>query len=226
MTTFRQSPILNDYPVFVIRWCGRTIGVGLLMLTPLIVQAQDQALLVPDSINQTRLDGNAFQETRGVINVNMAAGDFNLQFNGTAISLTPTVRGRGVATLQSIQNIRTNGGSAPGLSTIAIRDNAFANVAGLIAINQSSGVANAQANGVAISVGPNHQAADVDLSQSVAATHVPVVGNGNRGTRSIRVEDTAFRNARGVVQVNQSAGVGNATANSFSLRLQTGWSRP
>jgi hypothetical protein len=36
------------------------------------------------------------------------------------------------------------------------------------------------------------------------------------------VADTAFRGARGIIQVNQSAGSGNATANSFAMRIMAG----
>ncbi len=182
--------------------------------------------MVPVAINHSTIERNALQDTRGVISVNMAAGDMNLQFNGQVIAVSHEVRGRGIADLRSLQNIQADRGLAGDVSVISVRENAFANATGLIAMNQASGIANAQANGISISIGVNAQAADVDLAQTVSMTGGPVGASGVRSTRSIRVDDSAFRNARGVVQVNQSAGVGNATANSFSLRLQTGGARP
>jgi hypothetical protein len=38
----------------------------------------------------------------------------------------------------------------------------------------------------------------------------------------VAIDNTAFDGARGLIQVNQSAGSGNATANSFALRVETG----
>lgn len=188
--------------------------------------AQGPFVHVPVAVNHSTVERNALQDTRGLISVNMAAGDMNLQFNGQAITLSHDIRGRGIADLRSVQNVQAERGIAGDVSVVSVRENAFANAAGLIAMNQASGIANAQANGISISIGVNAQAADVDLSQTVSLTGAPVATNGARGERAIRVDDTAFRNARGVVQVNQSAGMGNATANSFSLRLQTGGARP
>ena len=191
-----------------------------------MLQAQGPVVMVPVAINHSTVERNALQDTRGVISINMAAGDMNLQFNGQVIALSHEVRGRGLADLRSVQNIQADRGLAGDVSVISVRENAFANASGLIAMNQASGIANAQANGISISIGVNAQAADVDLAQTVSMTGAPISAGGIRGARSIRVDDSAFRNARGVVQVNQSAGVGNATANSFSLRLQTGGAGP
>ena len=191
-----------------------------------MLQAQGPVVMVPVAINHSTVERNALQDTRGVISINMAAGDMNLQFNGQVIAVSHEVRGRGIADLRSVQNIQADRGLAGDVSVISVRENAFANASGLIAMNQASGIANAQANGISISIGVNAQAADVDLAQTVSMTGAPISAGGIRGARSIRVDDSAFRNARGVVQVNQSAGVGNATANSFSLRLQTGGAGP
>lgn len=202
------------------------VAVVALVIVSAPVHAQGPILHVPLAINHSTVERNALQDTRGIINVNMAAGDMNLQFNGQAISLSHEIRGRGIADLRSVQNIRAERALGGDVSVISVRENAFANAAGLIAMNQASGIANAQANGISISIGVNAQAADVDLAQTVSMTGAPIGASGVRSARSIRVDDTAFRNARGVVQVNQSAGIGNATANSFSLRLQTGGARP
>ncbi len=188
--------------------------------------AQGPLVSAPVTINHSTVERHALQETRGVISVNLAAGDFNLQFNGQAIAVSHEVRGRGIADLRSVQNIQADRGMAGDVSVISVRENAFANAAGLIALNQASGIANAQANGISISIGVDAQAADVDLAQTVSLTGLPATAAGVRGIRAIRVDPSAFRHARGVVQVNQSAGVGNATANSFSLTVQTNGVKP
>lgn len=200
-------------------------GLVLMMQSPLLF-AQGPLVSMSATSNHSTVERNALQETRGVISVNLAAGDFNLQFNGQAIALSHEARGRGIADLRSIQNIQADRRAVSDVSVISVRENAFANAAGLIAINQASGVANAQANGISISIGVDAQAADVDLAQTVSMTGLPATAAGVRGIRAIRIDPSAFRNARGVVQVNQSAGTGNATANSFSLRFQTDGVRP
>jgi hypothetical protein len=204
---------------------GFRVIVAAAMLAVSAASAAEPPSRVPAVINVNAIDGQALQGARGVISVNLAAGDLNAQFNGQAISITHEARGRGMADLRSVQNIQAERAPGGDLSVISVRENAFANAIGLIAMNQASGVGNAQANGVAISIGVNAQATDVDLAQSVSLTGLPARAGADR-VRAIRVEESAFRHARGVVQVNQSAGAGNATANSFTLRLQTGSARP
>jgi hypothetical protein len=47
-------------------------------------------------------------------------------------------------------------------------------------------------------------------------------GSGKAHQQEVSISDTAFSGARGLVQVNQSAGSGNATANNFVLSVQAG----
>ena len=182
----------------------------------------DPTTVVPGYVTHNTIEGNVGSQATGVIGMNMAAGDFNVQANMASVALS-VQRGKGIAQINSFQSASANGGNAPDVSTVGIHDNAFANVRGMVSINQASGVANVQANGVALAVGVNAKAvAETDLAQVASPAGItPAVTNAGRGIRQITVDDTAFRNARGLIQVNQSAGVGNATANSFSLRFQT-----
>jgi len=43
-----------------------------------------------------------------------------------------------------------------------------------------------------------------------------------QGVREAGISGDAFRNVNGIVQINQTAGAGNATANSFVLRPPAG----
>jgi hypothetical protein len=46
--------------------------------------------------------------------------------------------------------------------------------------------------------------------------------NAIHGVREASISSDAFRHANGIVQINQAAGAGNATANSFVLRPPAG----
>jgi hypothetical protein len=46
--------------------------------------------------------------------------------------------------------------------------------------------------------------------------------NGVHDAREASISNEAFRNVNGIVQINQTAGAGNATANSFVLRPPAG----
>ncbi|MEK7839877.1 MAG: hypothetical protein AAB252_01745, partial [Pseudomonadota bacterium] len=56
-------------------------GLVLMMQSPLLF-AQGPLVSMSATSNHSTVERNALQETRGVISVNLAAGDFNLQFNG------------------------------------------------------------------------------------------------------------------------------------------------
>lgn len=175
-------------------------------------------------VARTVVDANALSNVQGAIGVNMAAGDFNLQFNGAAIALNADQRGRGVAQVGALQAAGVNQGVMPDVAVIRVGGDAFANVRGVLSLNQASGLGNAQANGVAILLGVHAEdLAEVDLAQAVAMPGPNAAADaGRKGQRSISVAETAFRGARGIIQVNQSAGSGNATANSFAMRIMVG----
>jgi hypothetical protein len=63
---------------------------------------------------------------------------------------------------------------------------------------------------------------DGDLSAAAATNGGPGRSAEASGIREASIGSTAFRNATGLVQVNQTVGAGNATANSFVLRPPAG----
>jgi hypothetical protein len=170
------------------------------------------------------IGGNAVSDFTGFAGVNMAAGQENLQSNSAAIALGG-MHGRGLARAQSSQSLLMGNGSLPDSSRATISDGAFAHGTGVFSINQASGMGNAQANGIAIGVGGGgiQQMSDVDLAQSVTvpASMMDKIQK-NTGHREAVVSEQAFNGTRGIVQVNQAAGAGNATANGFSLNVGAG----
>ncbi|MBI4753947.1 MAG: hypothetical protein HY778_00670 [Betaproteobacteria bacterium] len=162
----------------------------------------------------------ALSEVRGRLALNLSAGYSNIQANGAAIAIGA---GEAVVTAasHSVQTVlRPAAESATATATIA--DEAFARAAGLLSINQTSGAGNAQANHVAIGMGTDPETlAESQLSAVVSGSTPAGPGAGTR-VREASVADTAFSGTRGLVQINQSAGSGNSTANNFALRVLSG----
>lgn len=175
---------------------------------PLGVMADDMA----GYSAQTIIDGGVGHDAQGVVGVNMASGDSNLQSNTTAIAIGAD----GQARASTVQVIDGGPFSAPDVAVAKIDGSAFSNATGAIGINQAAGAANAQANSVAIAIGAE-VTAEAELAQTVSGIAPAAVDGQYRETA---VADTAFNGARGIVQVNQAAGIGNATGNSFALRIQ------
>jgi hypothetical protein len=182
--------------------------------------ADDALTGLPYAINSSMIDGHALSGSRGRNVVNMAAGDANAQQNAAAIALSPN--GNASIGLFTQQNLHQNSSSSPGMSISGIGGNAFTNTMGALSINQTSGTGNAQVNGMAIGIG-----LDVDvMSENMLSNMSTGAGLAARepddGTRSATIADSAFTGSRGLVQVNQSAGSGNSTANNFVLQIELG----
>jgi hypothetical protein len=162
------------------------------------------------------VDGEVASHTRGRIAVNQAAGDANQQVNAAAIAISAQAASAAVDVGQKIHGFS---GNVPDVAVARIGQNAFAGASGLIAVNQTSGVANAQSNSVAVAMGINGEVGDKALSATLPDAAGLVRAGASSGLRIVGVEDTAFRNARGVVQLNQTAGAGNSSSNNFALRV-------
>ena len=178
---------------------------------------------LPSVFDHSVIDGNALSGARGQIGVNMAAGSNNAQTNAAAIGLA-TDRGMGIGHVSLSQRIQNSEASGNSVANAQIGGSAFSNSSGLIGINQASGAGNAQANIISIGIGLNAKAAaDAELAQTVTGVGASDSKNSNSNApKMATIEGNAFNGSRGVVQVNQSAGVGNATGNSFAMRVETG----
>ncbi|SUD31153.1 autotransporter adhesin [Pseudomonas fluorescens] len=164
-----------------------------------------------DSNNQALID-NAGKQYTGVLSVNQAAGNQHQQINSRAISLG------GQASDALIQKL--DGKVDPSLNaSAAIQGSAFSNGNGILGVNQSAGANNQMINAVRISTGP--QSVDDNVLSQQNMTLLPDSRSpSTTGSRQVVTSDQAFTGSRGVVQVNQSAGVGNRMANTLGVTIK------
>jgi hypothetical protein len=154
----------------------------------------------------------------GAITVNEAAGLNNAQAN----QLTISSGGSTASDNASVQSASAQAKVAHASASIA--GNAFSNTSGAVLVNQSAGAGNLQRNSVQLGTA----AIGVEtVSDSVLSAAIPKNGglartNGVHDAREATISNEAFRNVNGIVQINQTAGAGNATANSFVLRPPAG----
>lgn len=182
--------------------------------------AQDDLPEMPGYVTQSIIDSNALSGVRGRFVVNMAAGDSNMQANAAAVALG-TSGSPAVGLVSGTQAIDLRQAGLPDVSVAFIGNHAFAHSSGMISVNQTSGVGNAQANGAALALGFEEVVAESVLSATTSGA-VQIGAGAGKGHQAVSIHDTAFDGARGLVQVNQSAGSGNSTANNFALQVQLG----
>ncbi|MFJ4374597.1 adhesin [Pseudomonas japonica] len=159
---------------------------------------------------------NSARRYQGNLSINQAAGDMQQQNNSRAIAIGHEAS----ATTHIIQRIDTPASRAVDASA-NIGGNAFSNGSGVLGINQSAGAGTQQANAVRISISAVPQSIDdsVLLQQNVALSNSSDPTDNIPGSRQVNTSDQAFTGSRGVVQLNQSAGVGNRMANTLSVRV-------
>jgi hypothetical protein len=166
-------------------------------------------------VNNANID-NSGTDYKGNFNVNQAAGDQQQQANVRAIAI-----GTNAGATTSV-NQRINTPANPSMNaTATISGTSFSNGNGVLGVNQGAGANNQMANAMRISISAGPQSIDdsalsqqnVALLPSSGATDTPI------GSRQVVTSDQAFTGSRGVIQVNQSAGVGNRMANTLSIRV-------
>lgn len=203
-------------------WYRRLVGGALVSLTVsgVLAQVASPVELQPGVANSL-ISGAALSDVRGRFAVNIAAGDSNAQTNAAAIAvgLGDVSAGAYASALERADGHRV---APPGVATAVISDRAFANAAGMVSVNQTSGGGNAQANTVAFGLGFEVEAAADSWLAATSSGITPAGSPSRSGLRGVSIADTAFEGSRGLVQVNQSAGSGNSTANNFALRVETG----
>lgn len=173
----------------------------------------------PLAENNALINGNVLQG-HGLIGVNMAAGEQNAQINAAALAIS---YGQGAHSLVDLrQSVSVEEGDYAHDSFSAITDNAFSNVSGVISVNQVSGMGNAQINAMAIGMGLDGEAVTDVMLESSSTGYTADLAPEDNGLREARIDEKAFNGASGLVQVNQLAGSGNATANSFQLNIKLG----
>lgn len=166
-------------------------------------------------INNADIDSSG-SRYQGNLSVNQAAGDQQQQANARAFALGPEAS----ATTQIRQRLNTP--AAPTMNARStIQGDAFSNGSGALGVNQSAGANTQQANALSISIGAQPQTIDdsVLMQQNVALLNNSGPIDTSTGHRQVTTSDQAFTGSRGVIQLNQSAGVGNRMANTLSIRV-------
>lgn len=172
-------------------------------------------------LTSSRLDGHVLQGAEGSITVNLAAGDLNSQANLRAFAIGPDAQ----AWIDARQRTAGNQADAPLDAQATIAGQVLAGAHGLVSINQASGSANTQLNAVAAALANQgiRETTDGSLSAAVSASAETQPGSEpgapGQGTRSVSVAAGAAQGFRGVLQLNQAAGSGNATGNILSLSV-------
>lgn len=154
----------------------------------------------------------------GAVMINQAAGSGQQQANVRVISIgdVPTAR---INVSQSRSALPSNAGEIDALANI--QGNSFSQGGGVLGINQSAGIGNQHINAFRIEIGSMPEGLDDSgLAQSAA----PLSANSGAvvpqsGNRQVELDDQAFSGSKGVVQLNQSAGVGNRTVNNLGIRI-------
>lgn len=168
------------------------------------------------SLDQSRIGESAAQGASGRLSVNQAAGVGNGQVNLMAVA-------QGKASSASAQSNQTalNPDTARAASS-DIQAGAFGGFHGALALNQTAGANNLQSNLLVIQASDGVATTDdATLAHTVAIVAAPTEGAGSAPevAREARIDANAFRGASGVLQVNQSAGVGNSATNAVVVKL-------
>ncbi|MFP6558443.1 hypothetical protein WJ542_08960 [Paraburkholderia sp. B3] len=177
--------------------------------------AQAQGVVTANAV----IAPDAATGTLGSVTVNEVAGLNNAQSNQLTITSGTPLTVNGTSSEQSAgARVRVP------VATASIGQGAFANASGAVLVNQAAGAGNTQSNSARIgtAVIGVETVSDGDLSATAATNGGPGRSAESSGIREASIGSTAFRNATGLVQVNQTVGAGNATANSFVLRPPAG----
>ena len=169
-----------------------------------------------DSSNNATIDNSA-KQYNGVVTLNQAAGDQQQLSNNVAIAVGHNAQAN-IAVTQKISGAAADRSMD---ATAAIHGTSFSNGNGVLSVNQSAGAQNQMINAVRISVNAGPQSIDDSvMSQQNVALATDSGLTPTTGSRQVVTSDQAFTGSRGVVQVNQSAGVGNRMANTLGVTIK------
>jgi hypothetical protein len=179
-----------------------------------LVVSHAHAQSVPTIGATSTIANGAAAGVTGAFAVNETAGLNNAQVNQITVS-TGGVVGNDNASVQSatvaakVTNARAS-----------IEANAFSNSSGAVLVNQSAGAGNLQRDSTQLGTAALGVETVSDGELSATAPKNGSLGQsvGVHGVREATISSDAFKNVSGIVQINQTAGAGNATANSFVLR--------
>ncbi|WP_339648340.1 adhesin [Halopseudomonas pelagia] len=154
----------------------------------------------------------------GVVMINQAAGTDQQQVNARALAIGDRAEIR--IKVEQTRDIIAEEHLLLDASA-QIRGDSFSQGNGVLGVNQSAGSGNQQINAFRIEFGSMPESLDDGgLAQSVAPSSINSGAEAPQsGRRVISIDDQAFADSRGVVQLNQSAGAGNRMVNSLGIRI-------
>jgi hypothetical protein len=167
--------------------------------------------------SRTAFIAEAGNDFSGIASINQDAGDLNNQGNAVALAIASEGGGFAFATVSSVPNeITGNRVTDIGAAQSNTIDRAFNGSSGLVQINQTTGMLNAQTNIAAIAFGAGAGAITLTDEALLLAAPMP---QGNELTMSEEVDPrtntftNSFSDFNGVGQVNQTTGNLNRVTN-------------
>ena len=193
------------------------VHTGSAVLVALLVSSA-YAQRVPVVSGAASIGAGAGVGTTGAVAVNETAGVDNAQANQL------TITGGNAVAADNASAQSASVAAKVTSTTASIGSNAFSNSSGALMINQSAGAGNLQRNSVQLgTAAPGVETvSDRELSATAAKNGGQGLAIGVHSVREATISNDAFKNVNGIVQINQTAGAGNATANSFVLRPPAG----
>lgn len=155
-----------------------------------IQQTIEAGQFTPPNVAEAQITGNSFNNTEGWVAINQASGQANAQINAFAFS-----EGSKAAIDTGLTQTVTGDFKTEALTSI-----------GFGKTDKELGIS-------------GELLADNALQETLSGEQSSLVGGPVRAQRAISVEDSAFKGARGLVQLNQTAGSGNSSVNNFALRV-------
>ncbi|WCM18892.1 hypothetical protein NDK50_15850 [Paraburkholderia bryophila] len=184
-----------------------------------LLAGQAHAQAVPGVGANATIGNGAGAGVTGAFAVNETAGLDNAQANQITLTNGGSVGNANVGTQSASVAAKVTTARA------SIEANAFSNTSGAVLVNQSAGAGNLQRNstqiGTAAVLGVE-TVSDGELSATAPKNGSLGQSIGVHSVREANISSDAFKNVSGIVQINQTAGAGNATANSFVLRPPAG----
>lgn len=175
------------------------------------------ALAQPVQVDDRALIDSSGTNYQGVFSINQAAGSQQQQINGRALAI-----GTNSSATTDFRQYQELDGADLSLNAQAnIGGSAFSKGSGVLGVNQSAGSGTQQINSFRVSIDSAAQSVDDSIlaQQNVVLSHNSGAAESSPGERVVAVDRQAFAGSSGVVQLNQSAGVGNRMANTLSIRV-------
>lgn len=188
-----------------------------LMITVAITSLFGSAAAVGDTVFNSRIQSSA-RGYNGIMTINQASGVGQQQVNARA--LAAGCDAQAVINVEQTRGVNTSDHLQ--INTSAhIKGDSFSRGNGVLGVNQGAGINNQQINAFRIEMNSMPESLD-DSRLALSAAPSSIVSGAvapHSGQRQVSIDDQAFADSRGVVQLNQSAGVGNRMVNNLGVRI-------